>query len=450
MEPQHKPLNELRQEISQTWRLALPMILGQVGQMSMGVVDTIIAGKINTDVLAGLGLGSIILWQAMMVLMGVLIALDTFFSQSVGAKNENALRHWLMQALWLAAGLSLLCMVGLWGANFSYRAFAPSSEANQQFSVYLLNAIWSIPAIFVFFLLQRYWQAQNRVLFLASVTIGANGLNLIVNLALGLGWWGFPQWGTAGIAAATVISRWAMVLIAILYTALMLDRNTWLWKRPNWSAQRSLLKLGWPAGGQALSEISVFAIASLIAGFMGAVQLASHHICLTVAAFTYMFSNGVASAAAVRVGHAIGAENEKAAQRSGTVALSLSALIMAGFSTGYLWVPKQIASIFTTDPAVIELTTTLFLVVAIFQIADGLQVTAAGALRGLGNTRAPMIANGIGHFLVGFPISLACAFLLNWGVLGLWVGLAAGLICVALLVVRIWLKSPASAQVIGN
>ncbi len=426
------------------------MILGQVGQMSMGVVDTIIAGRINTDALAGLGLGSIILWHAMMVLLGVLIALDTFFSQSVGAKDNKALRHWLSQALWLAAGLSLLCMIGLWGANFSYRAFAPSSEANRQFSVYLLNAIWSIPGIFVFFVLQRYWQAQNRVMFLAAVTIGANGLNLAVNLALGLGWWGFPQWGTAGIAAATVISRWSMVVIAILYTASQFQRNIWSWTGPSIQAQRTLLRLGWPAGGQALSEIGVFAIASLIAGFMGAVQLASHHICLTVAAFTYMFSSGVASAAAVRVGQSIGADNESEARRAGAVALCLSGVIMACFSSGYLWFPQEIASIFTSDSAVIALTTKLFLVVAIFQIADGLQVTATGALRGWGNTRAPMKANAIGHFLVGFPISLICAFLLNWGVLGLWVGLAAGLICVALLVVRIWFKSPAGTNVTQN
>ena len=423
------------------------MILGQVGQMTMGIADTIVAGRVNTDALAGFGLGSIILWQTVMILLGVLLALDTFFSQSVGAKDDVSLRHWLSQSTWMAGAFSIVSMLLLGIANISYASFAPETEANRQFSIYLVNALWSIPAIFGFFILQRYWHARNRVIFLAIATVAANGVNIIVNLALGLGWWGFPELGTQGIAFATVFSRWAMFIAALIYTASLLTPKSWSWERPQWKAQRAILKLGLPAGGQALAEIGVFTIASVICGFLGTVPLASHHICLTMAAFTYMFSHGIASAAAVRVGQAIGANDCQLAYRSGTIALWMAGIIMSLFSVTYLLFPRQIAAVFTSDPSVINLTTSLFLIVAIFQIGDGLQVTAAGALRGKGNTRSAMIANTIGHFLIGFPISLFCAFALGWNVLGLWIGLASGLISVAFFVVRIWLRNPDSTRV---
>lgn len=443
------PRGSTLKEVSETWKLALPMILGQVGQMTMGIVDTIVAGRVSTPALAGLGLGTIILWHSIMILLGLLLALDTFFSQAVGAKNEAALRHWLIQSIWLAIGLSVFSMAGLCLIEAGYRGMAPQTDANQEFSRYLLNALWSIPAIFGFFVLQRYWQARNRAVFLAIATVGANLLNLLVNLSLGLGWWGFPQWGTTGIAVATVVSRWAMLIAAILYTLYRLDKKSWSWVGPNIRAQGALLKLGWPAGGQALCEIGVFAIASVIAGFMGAIQIASHHICLTATAFTYMFSNGIASAAAVRVGQFVGARKQAAAVQAGHVALGMSGLVMASFSLIYLLASKRIATLFTVDQAVIELTTTIFLIVAVFQIADGLQVTAAGALRGGGNTRAPMIANAIGHFVIGFPISLTCAFVFDWGVKGLWTGLAIGLIVVAVLVTRIWFQRPQADSILN-
>ena len=438
MEAPKNHLKILSTEISQTSRLALPIVLGQVGQMTMGVVDTIVAGRVDTDALAGLGLGSIILWHTIMVFLGVLLALDTFFTQAVGARDNRSLSRWRMQSFWLALALSTLSMILLVGANLGYRELAPATDANEQFSIYLVNAQWSIPAIFGFFVFQRYWQARNRVIFLATITLLANGINLAANLALGLGWWGFPPLGTQGIAFATILSRWAMFFGAILYTLFLQTRDTWSWRGPDWSAQRALLKLGWPAGGQALAEIGVFVIASLICGFLGALPLASHHICLTMAAFTYMFANGFASAAAVRVGQAIGAENPAQAKFSGTTALWMAGITMAGFSTLYLAVPNQIAGLFTNDTEVIRLTSRLFLIVALFQIADGLQVTAAGALRGWGNTRAPMIANAIGHFLIGFPISLVAAFAFGLQVQGLWIGLACGLVSVAVFVVRIW------------
>lgn len=238
-----------------------------------------------------------------------------------------------------------------------------------------------------------------------------------------------------------------MFIAALIYTACLLRPKSWTWEKPEWIAQQTLLRLGWPAGGQALAEIGVFAIASVICGFLGAVPLASHHICLTMAAFTYMFSHGIASAATVRVGQAVGANNPNLAYRSGSIALWMAGIMMSFFSGAYLIFPHQIAAIFTSDPAVIELTTSLFFIVAIFQIGDGLQVTAAGALRGKGNTRAAMIANTIGHFLIGFPISLICAFILGLNVIGLWIGLACGLISVAIIVVRIWMRNLDSIRV---
>ena len=436
----NRPLLSIRAELKETISLAFPIVLSQVGHMFMGIVDTMIAGKISTAVLAGVGLGATLFWNLAVIFIGVLLAMDTFSSQAVGAKDEKSLAKYFVQALWLALVLTVICAVVILSGQFIYQAVAPASETKGVFSVYVLNVIWSLPAIFLFFVLQRYWQARKVVIPFTLIIILANVGNLLVALALGLGWWGFPRLEGQGIALATVINRGLMVVVAVGFTVWKLKMRTWHFPRLDWQVQKEFLHLGLPAGGQTALEVGVFTIVTFIVGFLGAVPLAAHHVCINVAAFTFMFSLGLSSAAAVRVGTFVGARELERAKTAGWLCVALSVFIMGLFAIACLAFPTTIMGWFSHDPAVIQLGTKILLIVALFQIGDGIQVTATGALRGLGNTRSPMIANFIGHFPIGLAVGLFFCYGLNKGVVGLWIGLATGLVTVAFLVLRAWMR----------
>jgi len=204
--------------------------------------------------------------------------------------------------------------------------------------------------------------------------------------------------------------------------------------------QREFFKLGLPAAGHAGLEVGTFAIVTFTIGFMGAVPLAAHHLCLMMAAFTFMFPVGLSSAAAVRVGIFVGAGEPARARLAGWLCIGLAVAVMALFAAGYLVIPRVLLGWFTKDAAVIAVGVKLLLLAALFQIADGIQVTVTGALRGLGNTRVALIANLIGHYPIGLAIGLVLAFPFGMGAVGLWAGLAVGLAAVAGMLLIMWWK----------
>jgi MATE family multidrug resistance protein len=319
-----------------------------------------------------------------------------------------------------------------------YLSVAPPSGTRDAFSTYIRNIIWCLPTLFVFFVLQRYWQARHRVLPFTVIILAANVLNLLSCLALGLGRWGFPRLGVQGIAFATVISRYAMLTAALIFTWRQLKPSPWNPPRPDWTIQRQIFRLGLPAAGHSALEIGAFTIATFVVGALGPVPLAAHHISLMMAAFTFMFPLGFSAAAAVRVGTFVGAGEPERARLAGWLCIAVSVTVMTGFAVGYLAFPRALLRCFTQDPAVVEVGAKILLLVALFQVADGTQVSTTGALRGAGNTRSAMIANLIGHYPIGLALGLVLCFAFGFGVVGLWTGLAAGLVSVAIMLVRAW------------
>src|SRR5688572_17840541 len=186
--------------------------------MSMGIVDTLVAGRIGTAALAGIGLAGNFFWTFTHVCLACMFALDAFFSQSIGARNDRALARYFSQAFWLCAVLMVAAWVVILGVAGLYSKFAPPSAVKDAFNACIYNVHWCIPSLFGFFLLQRYWQARHRVLAFMLMIVGANVLNLLACFALGLGWWGFPRLEVQGLAWATVISRYALLVAGIIYT----------------------------------------------------------------------------------------------------------------------------------------------------------------------------------------------------------------------------------------
>ncbi len=433
----HLPIS-LRSELKDTLTLAGPIVLIQVGHMSMALVDTIVAGHISTNALAGLGLAANFYWTFTSICVGCLLALDTYFSQSVGAQDERGLARYLGQSFWSCGIVVVVSGICIVTGHFIYLGLAPAGGTREVFAIYIHNIIWCLPSLFIFFVLQRYWQARRRVLPFAAIIVAANVLNLAACLALGLGKWGFPRLEVQGLALATVISRYAMLLAAITFTWWQLKPASFRPPRPDWAVQRQFFRLGLPAAGHIALEIGAFTIATLFVSFLGPVSLAAHHVTLIMASFTFMVPLGFASAAAVRVGTFIGAGQPERARVAGWLCIGLSIVVMSGFALGYLSFPRVLMGGFTQDPAVINLGAKILMFVALFQIADGTQVSTTGALRGLGNTRAAMIANLIGHYPIGLALGLTLCFGFGFGAVGLWAGLAAGLISVAAILVRIW------------
>ena len=431
----------LRVELRDTLVLAGPIVLNQVGHMSMGMVDTLVSGRISTTALGGLGLAANFFWTFTSVCIGCLLALDTYFSQATGARDEAALSRYLGQAFWSACLVIVVSGVCIVVGCQLYLAFSPAGELRTAFGTYVNTISWCLPSLFFHFVLQRYWQARKRVFPFTVIILSANVLNLVACVGFGLGHWGFPRLGVKGIALSTVISRYAMLIAAVGFTWHQLGPRALRMPRLDLAVQREIFRLGLPAAGHTALEIGAFTLVTFVVALaLGAAPLAAHHACLMMAAFTFMFPLGFGSAAAVRVGTFIGAGQPRHARVAGWLCIGIAIVVMGCFAVGYLAFPRFLLRCFTSDPAVIDVGVKILVLVALFQIADGTQVSTTGALRGLGNTRAAMIANFIGHYPIGLLLGLLLCFVFRFGIVGLWTGLAAGLVSVALMLVRAWVS----------
>jgi len=431
----------LRLELRDTLKLAAPLVLNQVGHMSMGMVDTLVAGHINTTALAGLGLAANSFWTFTAVCVGCLFALDTYFSQSVGAKDESALRRYFGQAFWLGGMVLVVAALGVVFGAWTYLRLTPHGGLQDAFARYTWIIVWSLPSLFFFAVMSRYWQARRRVLPITVIILSANVLNLLLCVGFGLGKWGLPALGIRGIAWSTVICRYAMLVAAAIFTWNQLRPIKWRLPPMDWVIQRGFLRLGLPAAGHIGLEVGAFSIATYVAGALGEVPLAAHHICLMMASFTFMFPVGFSAAAAVRVGTYIGARKPEHAKVAGWLCIAVSVLMMSGFAIMYLTIPGVLLRLFTIDPAVVAIGRRILFLVALFEIADGIQVSCTGALRGAGDTSSPLRANLIGHYPIGLLLGLLLCWAGGFGVVGLWSGLALGLVCVALMLLRAWRRA---------
>ncbi len=432
------PSIRVRDELRDTLILAGPIVLNQVGHMSMGLVDTMVAGRIGTTSLAGIGLASSFFWTFTNICTGCLLGLDTWFSQAAGARDDKSLHRYFSQSMWSSVIMTVLSLAGVLIGTFFYMRIAAPSPTRDAFFSYITMVNWCIPTLFFHFVIQRYWQARHTVVPFVVIVVGANVLNLFGNLAFGLGMWGFPRLEVQGLALSTVICRYVMLAAAVGFTVWQLAPGKLAFPRFEWPVQKSIFKLGWPAAGHVALEMGAFTIATFLVGMLGSVPLAAHHICVMMSAFTFMFPLGFSAAAAVRVGRFIGAGQPEHARLAGWLCIGLSVATMSCFALGFLTFPGTIMSWYTNDPAVIKVGSAIFLIVALFQIADGTQVSTTGALRGLGNTHSAMVANFIGHYPIGLTLGVVLAFVLKLGVIGMWWGLAAGLISVATLVLWRW------------
>lgn len=422
--------------------LAGPVVLAEVGWVMMGIVDTIIVGPLGPAAIGSVGIGSILFLALAIFGMGLLLGLDTLVSHAYGAGRLDECHRWLLHGILLSLiGAPVLTAVALVGISLLPSwGFPP--EVLSLTVPYLHVITWSLLPLLLYASFRRYLQALGIVVPITFALVTANLINAVAAWALVYGHLGLPAMGTTGSAVATLISR--IYLAAVLLAAVVwYDRQhhislfTITWKPKKRSLVR-LLRLGLPAATQVTLELGVFAAASALAGRLDPVSLASHQIALNLASLTFMVPLGVASAGAVRVGHAVGRRDPQAASRSGWVALILGAGFMSTAALIFIAVPRPLIGMFTSNEAVLAMGRRLLLVAAMFQLFDGLQGVSTGVLRGLGDTRTPMLSNLAGHWLLGLPVGYALCFWWGWGVVGLWIGLSLGLVAIGVFLVLTW------------
>jgi MATE family, multidrug efflux pump len=308
---------------------------------------------------------------------------------------------------------------------------------------YFAVILWSTPFLIAFAALRRYLQGMHIVAPIMFALVSANVMNAAANWVLIHGHYGFPQMGVAGSACATLISRIYMLSVLIVAVWWYDDAKGGdkLWDLPkaiNPVRLRVLLLLGLPAASQVTAEVGVFALATALAGTLDPISSASHQIALNLAGVAFMIPLGLGSAGAVKVGHAVGAGDPERAAASGWMAITLGAAFMIASGSLFFAVPHVLIGLFTTDPAVLSVGTSLLRLAAVFQLFDGIQGVITGTLRGIGDTRTPMVVNLAAHWLLGLPVSYTLCFVLGWGVWGLWIGLSLGLIVTGVILLYVW------------
>ena len=429
-----------RADLAAMFRLAVPVVVVQVGMMLMGVVDTMVVGRVSAEALAAVALGNLAVMTVSAFAIGLLLALDPVVAQAVGARDEPAVRRAVQRGLLLAAGVTIPATLLLLPVEPVLTLLRQPPGTVPIAAGYVHRCLPGLLPFFGFVVLRQTLQAHERMRPIVVNIIAANLLNLVLDIVLVFGLLGAPAMGAFGSAWATTVSRYVLFL-----GLLVADRRELLplLSRVDPEALRlqpllAMARLGAPIGIQIQLELAAFGVIGLLMGGLGTIEIAAHQVAINLASLTFMVPLGVASASAVRVGHAVGRADDHEARRAAASAMVCGAGFMACTALLFLALPRALAGVYTSDVQVVALAAALIPIAGVFQIFDGVQVVSSGILRGLGDTRAPMVINVLGFWLVGMPVSLGLAFPLELGPRGLWWGLVAGLAAVAaLLLLRI-------------
>jgi len=440
-------LQTLRAELRPTIRLALPLVLAELGWMSMGIVDTVMVGHLPDSATA---MGAVSLSSNIFIVLalfggGLLLGLDTIVSQAFGAGQREDCHRSLINGIYLSIALTPILAFPAWFFRPALTSMGIAAAIVEQAVPYMRALIIGLFPLLLYFAVRRTLQAMNMVKPVAFALISANLVNTFFNWVLIYGKWGFPAMGTVGSGWSTAIARAYMAAVLLGYLLWYDHRHrTDLRKTPvdvDLPRIRRLIMLGLPAAMQFTLESGVFATVTALAARLGAVPLASHQIALNTVAFTYMVPLGISSAAAFRVGQAIGRKDPAGANDAGSTAIFLGATFMAGASIALLIFPRWIALMYTPDEIVIRATASLLIAGAAFQLFDGIQTVATGALRGAGDTRTPMLCHLLAYWVIGLPLGEWLCFRHNWGAFGLWAGLSLALILIGIVLLFAWRRA---------
>ena len=418
-------------------RLAVPIVIVQVGAMFMGVTDTWFVGHVSGNELAAAALGNLYIYGLQSFGMGVIWAVDPIVSQAMGAKDHEAaalgIQRGLVIGLTIGTISSLVCIP----ASAVFTMLRQPPDVIPRATAFVHTSAVSLGAMLLYLTIRQSLQSMKQTRAILGTIIAGNVMNIVLNNLFVFGRLGLPAMGAVGSALSSAIARFFMLGVLLVLSRHHMGPMLRPW-RPEALRLAPLLRtlrIGLPIGLQNSVEFTTFGAISVFAGWFGADAIAGHQVALNFASLMFMVPLGIGSAASVLVGHAIGEGDLPHARRVAASALLCGAGFMALSAVVLLAFPHVFASFYSSVPGVVAVAAVLIPIAGVFQVFDGLQVVAAGVLRGAGDTQASLIANMLGFWLVGMPVSLWLGFKAGLGVIGLWWGFVAGLAAVALFLV---------------
>jgi MATE family multidrug resistance protein len=436
--------SRLADELNETLRLAVPMALTQLGQIAMMTTDLAMVGRLGDQAVAAAALASTVFFVSFTVGMGLVSAVAPLAAQAFGARNPRMVRRALRVGLWAGLLIALpVMMFPLRGEQILLwlgQAPATAHQAQQ----YLFGLAWGIAPALWFIAIRGFMGAVNRPAPVLWITLAAIPSNAVLVYALIHGAWGLPRLELFGAGLGTSIVNIGTLLAGLWFVTFRRPFKKYhvlgrIW-RIDWVLMRRLVIVGAPISISLLLEYGLFGAAALLMGLISTTALAAHQIALQVTAILFMVPLGISMAATVRVGHAFGRGDASGVKRAGFVAVLLGIALVAALTLAVIVTRAGIAYLFfgaaaSSAGAAIDLTETLLLVGATFFIADGVQTIAAGALRGLNDTRVPLLFAVISYWLIGFALACWLGFRTPLGAPGVWVGLSIGTAVYAVLLV---------------
>ena len=436
-------------ELRSTLALAWPLILANLTQQVIQATDVLLMGRLGATQLAAATLALNLTWTFSIFLLGLITASSPMMATALGQRSNAVrdVRRTFRAGLWLIAIVMPPYWLLLWHAGDLMLAFGQSPDLARQGQTFLRAYMWLVAPWLLFQLLRNFVAALERPRIVLWLSLGGIALNALVSWSLMFGHFGLSALGLVGSGLGSTIT-W-LIMCGTLTAVIATDRrfrrfrlfgNWWRFDRQRTVA---MVKLGWPIGATMGLEIGVFALAAYFMGWIGAPAVAAHAIALQLAALTFMVPLGLGQAATVRVGRAVGRDDPDGITRAGWTAWVLGLLFMGTMALVMWSVPHRLITLFLDDvpanAAVIALAVSFLRVAAAFQLVDGAQVIGAGMLRGLHDTRWPLLFALFGYWVVGLGIGSWLAFSRDWKGVGIWIGLASGLAAVAVLMLGRWL-----------
>ena len=433
--------HHLREELAETLRLAVPMALTQLGQIAMMTTDLAFIGRLGDEAVAAAALAGTVYFVSFTFGMGLMSAVAPLAAQAFGARDPRMVRRSLRVGLWAALFITLPLMVLPFRGEQILLALGQAPTAAQLAQQYLFGLAWGMLPALWFIAIRGFMSAVNRPEPILWITLAAIPANALLVYVLLYGAFGVPPLGLFGAGLATSIVNLATFLAGLWFAYRRRPFRKYqvlgrVW-RIDWPLMRQLVIVGAPISVSFLLEYGLFGAAGLLMGLISTAALAAHQIALQIAAILFMVPFGIGMAATVRVGHAIGRADAPAVRRAGLVATGLGIAFMSAMTLLVILGRFAIAEIFLGEAAeaTMQLTASLLLVGSTFFIADGVQTVAAGALRGMNDTRLPLLFATISYWLIGFTSACLLGFATTLGAVGIWIGLSAGTAAYALLLI---------------
>ena len=424
------------EEIKATLALAWPLVLAQLAQFSLQITDVIMMGWLGREALAAGSLASALLHPVVVFGIGALSAVSPMVAQAIGAKDYTSVRRSARQGIWVAFVISVLIMILLYQSRHIYAATGQMPGISAEAAKYLDFAALGVFPSLGFVALRSLVTAHSETRIILLTTIASFFVNFAGNYVLMFGKFGFPALGLAGAGISTSLVQAFVFMLLSLYVIYkksyrQYDLLARFWK-PDWPRFFELFRIGLPIGFMVMVEVGLFAAAVFLMGWIGTDALAAHTVAIQLASLAFMVPLGLSQATTVRTGLAYGARCLEGVRRAGWVSVLISAMFNSISCASFLLFPHFLVSLYL-DPSLSENTIPFALAVSylayagLFQMVDGLQGTMAGALRGLSDTKVPMLIAIVGYWVCGLPISYVCGFVLGWEGEGIWLGLASGL-----------------------